>query len=149
LRLIGFADGGELIERGLEQTLLHHAINGRNQNDEAGMQRVRRIEMPEIAGIISDEDEIAVPCAAQDIPVLPARATDMRDMPGFMAGLPGGNDQVDAEAFVDQKSHNTPMEQASGGCGVPAADRTTAACAVGRDAGRRRHEPAPAGSSLP
>ena len=33
----------------------------------------------------------------------------MRDVPGFMAALPGDCDQVDAEAFVDQKPHDTAM----------------------------------------
>jgi len=30
-------------------------------------------------------------------------------MPGFMAGFPGDGDQVDAEALVDQKPHDTAM----------------------------------------
>ena len=29
--------------------------------------------------------------------------TDMRNVPGFIAGFPGGGDQVDAKTFVDQK----------------------------------------------
>jgi hypothetical protein len=33
----------------------------------------------------------------------------MRNVPGFMAGIPGDGDQVDAEAFIDQKSHDTAM----------------------------------------
>jgi hypothetical protein len=33
----------------------------------------------------------------------------MRDVPGFMAGFPGDGDQVDGEAFVDQKPHGTVM----------------------------------------
>jgi hypothetical protein len=33
----------------------------------------------------------------------------MRNVPGFMAGFPGDGDQVDAEAFVDQKPHDTAM----------------------------------------
>ena len=44
---------------------------------------------------------------ARDIPVLPARAADMRDVPCFMAALLGDGDQADAEAFVDQKPHDT------------------------------------------
>jgi hypothetical protein len=31
----------------------------------------------------------------------------MRDVLSFMAALPGDGDQVDAEAFVDQKPHDT------------------------------------------
>jgi hypothetical protein len=41
--------------------------------------------------------------------VLPAGTADMRDVLGFMAGSPGDGDQVDAEAFVDQKPHDTAM----------------------------------------
>ena len=73
------------------------------------MQRLRRIELPEIARVVGDEDQIVVAGVARDIPVLPARAADMRDVPGFMAALPGDGDQVDAEAFVDQEPHDTAM----------------------------------------
>jgi hypothetical protein len=48
----GFADDGELVERGLEQVLLHHPIDGRDQNDEAGMERLRRVKLPEIAPLL-------------------------------------------------------------------------------------------------
>jgi hypothetical protein len=33
----------------------------------------------------------------------------MRDVLGFMAGFSGYGDQIDAEAFVDQKPHDTAM----------------------------------------
>jgi hypothetical protein len=33
----------------------------------------------------------------------------MRDVAGFMAGSPGDGDEVDGEAFVDQKPHDTAM----------------------------------------
>ena len=101
------ADGGELVERGAEKLLLHRAADGRYQNDKAGMQRLRRIELPEIARVVGDEDKIIVAGVARDIPVLPTRAADMRDVPGFMAALLGDGDQADAEAFVDQKPHDT------------------------------------------
>ena len=104
-----FPDEGELVERGAEKFLLHHAIDGRDQNDKAGMQRLRRIELPEITGVVGDEDEIAIVGVAHDIPVFPAGAANMRDVLRFMAGFPGDGDQVDAEAFVDQKPHNTAM----------------------------------------
>src|ERR1700756_4583387 len=67
-----------------------------------GMQRLRRVELAEIARVVGDEDEIAVARVAHDIPVFPARAADMSHVLGFMAGYPGNGDQVDAEAFVDQ-----------------------------------------------
>jgi hypothetical protein len=100
-------DGGELVERGAEKLLLHRATDGRYQNDEAGMQRLRRIELPEIARVVGDKDKIIVAGVAHDIPVLPARAANMRDMPCFMAALLGDGDQADAEALVDQKPHDT------------------------------------------
>ena len=73
------------------------------------MQRLRRIELPEVAGVVGDEDKIALAGVAHDIPVLPAGAADMRDVAGFMAALPGDGDQVHAEAFVDQEPHDTAM----------------------------------------
>ena len=73
------------------------------------MQRLRSIELPEIAGVVGDKGEIAVGGVARDIPVLPAGPADMGDVLRFMAGLPGDGDQVEAEAFVDQKSHDTAM----------------------------------------
>jgi hypothetical protein len=60
------------------------------------MQRLRCVELPKIAGVVGDEDKITVAGVA-------------RDMLRFMAGLPGDGDQVDAEAFVDQKPHDTAM----------------------------------------
>jgi hypothetical protein len=104
------ADEGEIVERGAEKFLLHHAIDGRDQNDKAGVERLRGIELPEITGVVGDEHEIAITCVAHDIPVIPAGAADMRDVLRFMAGFPGDGDQVDAETFVDQKPLDTAME---------------------------------------
>ena len=101
------ADDGELVERSPEKALLQNAADGRDQNDEAGMQRLGRIEAPEIARIVGDEDKIAIAGVARDVPVFPAGLADMRDVLGVMAGLPGNGNQVDAETFVDQKPHDT------------------------------------------
>ncbi len=73
------------------------------------MERLRGVELPEVARIVGDEDEIAVAGAAQDIPVLPAGPADMCDVSGFMTRFAGNSDQVDAEAFVDQKPHDAAM----------------------------------------
>jgi hypothetical protein len=73
------------------------------------MQRLCRIELPEVAGVVGDEDQVVVARVARDVPILPAGPADMRDMPGFMAGPPGDGNQVNAEAFVDQKPHDTAM----------------------------------------
>jgi len=103
------ADDGELVERGLEQAPLQIAIDDRYQNHETDMQGLRRIELPEIAGVVGNEDEIALSGIADDVPVFPAGPADTGDVLGFMAGYPGDSDQVDAEAFVDQKPHDTAM----------------------------------------
>ena len=71
------------------------------------MQGLRRVELPEIARVAGDEDEIVVAGVACDLPVLPARSADMRNVLCFMAALLGDGDQADAEAFVDQKPHDT------------------------------------------
>ena len=103
------ADDGELVERGLEQAPLQIAIDDRYQNHETDMQGLRRIELPEIAGVVGNEDVIALSGIADDVPVFPAGPADTGDVLGFMAGYPGDSDQVDAEAFVDQKPHDTAM----------------------------------------
>ena len=103
------ADDGELVERGLEQAPLQMAIDDRYQNDETSMQGLGRIELPEVARVVGNEDEIALSGIADDVPVFPAGPADTGDVLGFMAGYPGDSDQVDAEAFVDQKPHDTAM----------------------------------------
>ena len=37
-------DDGEFVERCLEQVLLHRPVDGRDQDNKAGMQRLRRVE---------------------------------------------------------------------------------------------------------
>jgi hypothetical protein len=103
------ADIGELGERGPEQFLLQRAADGRGQNDQPGMQRLRRIETAEVARVVGDEDKVAVAGIAHDVPVFPALLADMRDVLGVMTRPPGDGNQVDAEAFVDQKPHDTAM----------------------------------------
>jgi hypothetical protein len=73
------------------------------------MQRLRRLETLEIARVVGDEDKIAVAGVAHDVPVFPAGLADVCDVLGVMAGLPGDGNQVDGEAFVDQKPHDTAM----------------------------------------
>jgi hypothetical protein len=67
------------------------------------MQRLRRIETPEVASVVGDEDKVAVAGVARDVPVFPPGLADMRDVLGVVTRLPGDGNQVDAEAFVDQK----------------------------------------------
>jgi hypothetical protein len=73
------------------------------------MQRLRRVELSEVARVVCDENKIAVARVTEDIPVFPAGAADVRDVLGFMAAFPGDGDQVDGKAFVDQKPGDTAM----------------------------------------
>jgi hypothetical protein len=102
-----FADDGEFVKRRPKQLLLQNAADSRNQDDEPGMQRLPRIEAPEVACVVGDERKIVGARIAQDIPIFRARPADMRDMVSFMAGLRGDGNQVDAEAFIDQKSRGS------------------------------------------
>jgi hypothetical protein len=80
-----------------------------DQDDKAGVQLLCLIETAEIAGVVGDEDKITVTRIAGDVPVLPTGLADMCHVLGVMAHLPGDSDQVDAEAFVDQKPHDAAM----------------------------------------
>ena len=55
-----FADDIELVERRPEQFSLQRAIDDGDQNDETGMQRLRRTETTKIARVVGDEDKVAV-----------------------------------------------------------------------------------------
>lgn len=70
------------------------------------MQRLRRVKTPKVARVVGDQNEIAVARVSRDIPVLPAGFADTGNVMSFMAGLPGNGNQIDGEAFVDQKSHD-------------------------------------------
>jgi hypothetical protein len=102
-------DNGELVERGLEQTPLRITADNRDQNNEAGMQRLRRVKLLEIARVVGNENKIAVARVAPTFqsfqPARPTCATCWASWPDS----PGSGDQVDAEAFVDQKPHDTAM----------------------------------------
>jgi hypothetical protein len=103
------SDRAELVERRPEKAPLRGAADGRDHNDKASMQQLCRIELPEIARVVGDEDKIAHAGVADDVPVFPAGAGHMREVLGFIAGLPGDSDQVDADALVDQKPHDIAM----------------------------------------
>jgi hypothetical protein len=59
------------------------------------VQRLRRIETPEVARVVRDDDKIAVAGVTHDVPVFPPGLADMRDVLGVMACLPGDRDQVE------------------------------------------------------
>lgn len=46
------AEGGEFVERGLEQPLLQHAVDSGDQNDKPGVQRLRRVKTQEVAALL-------------------------------------------------------------------------------------------------
>jgi hypothetical protein len=64
------------------------AIDDWYQIDETSMQGLGRIELPEVARVVGNEDEIALSGIADDIPVFPAGPADTGDVLGFMAGYP-------------------------------------------------------------
>ncbi|HEY3911694.1 MAG TPA: hypothetical protein VGM07_17670 [Stellaceae bacterium] len=141
-----FAEDGELVERGFEEPLLQASVDRRDQNDEPGMQRLRRVTTPKVARIIGDRDEIAVARVSHDIPVLPAGFADAGNVMSFMAGPPGDGNQIDGEAFSIRNLTIPRSRRADAVTDVPADDRARAACAAGLAADRRRHRPAPVGS---
>jgi hypothetical protein len=81
---------------------------GADRNNASDFRRLYAAE-PLHAGlvILGDKNKITVAGVACDVPVFPAGLAGMGDMLGIMAGLPGDGNQVDAEAFVDQKPHDT------------------------------------------
>jgi hypothetical protein len=114
------------------------------------MQRLRGIELPEVAGLVGDEYEISVAGVARDIPVLPACSADMRDVLKLHGRMAGDGNQVDDKALVDQKTSQHRRWRRAAGCSeAPAADRAVGACTAVRAADTRRHRRAPAGSSRP
>ena len=78
---------GQLIYGAFEQPLLQ--VNGyiRNQNHEAGVQRLFCVELPEISSIVGHENKIVLARVAQNIPVFPAGFADVRHVMRFVAGL--------------------------------------------------------------
>jgi hypothetical protein len=52
-------EAGQFVERATEKLLLHHAIDAWNDNDQAGVQRLRREEPAEVAGVVRDYHEAA------------------------------------------------------------------------------------------
>ena len=75
----GIADDREFVECCPEQNLLQDAADNRQQDNESGMKRLGRIETPEIACVVVDEDEVALAGVAEAFqsfhPALPTRAT--------------------------------------------------------------------------
>lgn len=69
------------------------AVEGRDQNVETG-------ELPEIVCVVGHEDKISIAGAARDIPIIQARAADIREVAGRMARLNGDGDQVNAEVSI-------------------------------------------------
>jgi hypothetical protein len=56
-----FAEDGELVERGFEEQLLQDSINRRDQNDEPGMQRLRRVTTSKASGWLIGLADKALP----------------------------------------------------------------------------------------
>jgi hypothetical protein len=103
------ADRGERVERGVEKPPLEIPIDSGEKNDETGMQRLRRIKTPKVARVVGDENKVAGARVAHHVPVFPASPADVRDVVRLVAGLSGNGNQINAEAFVDQKPHGSAM----------------------------------------
>jgi hypothetical protein len=69
------------------------------------MRRDGRKEPAEIAGVVGDQDKIAIPRIGGDAPILPAGLADMGDMFGRISGVTGNRTQIEAETFIDQEPH--------------------------------------------
>jgi len=99
------ADDGELIERATKQTPLQRTPDVGNQDNEAGMQWLGRVQPPVIGCVVGDQHEIFGDGVARGTPVIPTGAANMDDMSGLMAGFSGDGNQLGREAFVDQNPH--------------------------------------------
>ena len=106
-RLTGSPRRCQFVERAAEKPLLLHAIDARDDDDKAGMHRLHRIEPAEIAGVVGDQHEIAFGGVARDVPVLPSGLADTGDMLGFVPGLAGDRNRIDAQTLIDQEPHRT------------------------------------------
>ena len=97
------------------------------------MQRGYRVDFPEVAGVVGHQHEIPFGRVSRDVPVFPAGLADPGDMLGFVSGDVRDRDQIDAEAFIDQKPH-----QASAAASLRRIRRTGAALCQGCVRGRPR-----------
>jgi hypothetical protein len=62
-----------------------------------------------VARALGDKTGMSCATPARAISSFPAGPANTGDVLGFMAALPGDSDQVDAQAFIDQKPHQTAM----------------------------------------
>ena len=63
------------------------------------------LEPPEVTGVVGDHDEVPFGGVARNVPVLPSGLADMCHVLGFLAGLTGNRNQIDAQTLIDQKFH--------------------------------------------
>jgi hypothetical protein len=105
----GFTGRSKRIKRGLEKSPLKIPTNGGAKNNEPGMQLLLRIKTSKVARVVGDQSEVAVAGVAHNVPVFPTSPADVRDVVGLMAGLSGHSNQMNAEAFVDEKPHGSVM----------------------------------------
>jgi hypothetical protein len=68
------------------------------------VKRQRRVESPEISGVVRDQHKIAGIGIAQDVPVLPSGLAGACDMLSLVSGFGSDCGQIDAQALIDQTS---------------------------------------------
>lgn len=80
---------GQLIDCSAGKRLLHGTVDVRNDNDQAGVKRLRPVEPAEIAGVVGDQHKVAFGGVAQDVPVLPPGHADMGNVLSLIASQAG------------------------------------------------------------
>lgn len=121
----------QLIERRLKQQPLNVLVHRRDDDHQASMQRLHCIEPPKIRRVVGHQHEIALAGIAQNLRVFPARAADMSNVMRRVPGLRSNGNQVNGQAFVNQKPHTLSADKG-----------TRTRCADGRSCqGCRRGRP--------
>jgi hypothetical protein len=64
---------GQFIERTVKKPLLFHAVDVRNDNDQASVRWLRRIEPAKVAGVVRDKHKVPFGGMRRDVPVFPSR----------------------------------------------------------------------------
>jgi hypothetical protein len=93
---------------------VHSAIHIGNENHKTRMQRLGRIELAKICGIVRDQNKIVLACVVRDVPILPPCSAHMSNVVRFVARCGGDSHQLNAQTLIDQESHEALVLLASG-----------------------------------
>ena len=103
--MIGSPNAGKPRQRGAKKQDLFSLHDIRHEYYKPRMQIRGCIERPEIAGVISDQNEIVLDGMVANGPVFPACLSEMRNMVGFKSRFLGFAREFDGQAFIDEKPH--------------------------------------------